>query len=117
MISTRRAAKFVNAISRLSRPVVVDWGFPTRCLYVVSALQAEGVRTWWFNAPRNLARQAFDLRGGIDPGCFDRQMADIERDWSLIKSVFKTCIVEGLRSDGSQRTPEEIWHEISNGDG
>lgn len=113
LISTGRATKFVNAICRLPSSVVVNWGFPTRYLYVVSALQAEGIRAWWFHAPRNLARRAFVARGGIAPVCFDSQMADIEREWLLIKSVFRPCIVEGLRSDGSQRTPEEIWREIS----
>jgi hypothetical protein len=113
LISTGRATKFVNAICRLPSSVVVTWGFPTHYLYVVSALQAEGIHTWWFHASRNLARRAFVTRGGIDPVFFDRQLADIERDWLLIKSVFGPRIVEGLRSDGSQRTPEEIWREIS----
>lgn len=113
LISTGRATKFVNAIRRLQNSVVVNWGFPTRYLYVVTALQAEGVNAWWFHAPRKLARQAFVARGGIDPIYFDRQMADIEREWLLITSVFGRRIVEGLRSDGSQRTPEEIWGEIS----
>jgi len=113
LISTGRATKFVNAIRRVPSSVVVNWGFRIRYLYVVSALQAEGVHTWWFNAPRNLARRAFVARGGIDLVFFDRQMADIEREWFLIKSVFRPYIVEGLRSDGSQRTPEDIWREIS----
>jgi hypothetical protein len=115
LISTGRATKFVRAIGRSRNSVVVNWGFPTRYLYVVSALQAEGVHTWWFHAQRNLARQAFVARGGIDPVYFDRQMADIEREWLLIESVFRPRIVVGLRSDGSQRTPEEIWREVSAG--
>ena len=112
LISTGRASKFVNAIRRLPNSVVLNWGFPTRYLYVVRALQVEGFCVWWFHAPRNLARRAFVARGGIDPSYFDKQMADIEREWILIKYVFGPCIVEGLRSDGSQRTPEEIWREI-----
>jgi putative component of membrane protein insertase Oxa1/YidC/SpoIIIJ protein YidD len=112
LISTGRATKFVKAIGRLRSPVVINWGFPTCFLYVVNALQAEGVHTWWLNAQRNLARQAFVARGRFDPSCFDRQMADIEREWLLISSVFGPRIVEGLRSDGSQRKPEDIWCEI-----
>ncbi len=50
---------------------------------------------------------------GVDPVWFDHQMADIEREWLLINSVFRPRMVEALRSDGSQRTPEEIWREIS----
>ena len=112
LILTGSATKFANSIQRLSRPVVVNWGFPTRYLYVVSALQAEGFRAWWFQASKDLARRAFVMRGGISPECFDRQMADIEREWLLIKSVFQLRIVEGLCADGSQRTPQEIWREI-----
>ena len=113
LISTGRATKFVKAIGRLRHPVIVNWGFPTRYLYVVSALQADGVRTWWFHAERYLARQAFVARGGIDPAYFDRQMVDIEREWLLIVSVVRPRIVQGLNPDGSQRTPEELWREIS----
>jgi hypothetical protein len=113
LVSNGRATSFVRAIRRLPSPVVVNWGFPTRYLYVVRALQAEGLDTWWFNAPRNLARQAFVARGGIDPVYFDSQMNNIDREWLLIEFVFRPHIVEGLRSDGSQRTPEEIWREIS----
>jgi hypothetical protein len=113
LISTGRAAKFVRAIGRLPKTVVVNWGFPTRFLYVVSALQAEGVKTWWFNAQPDAARRAFIKRDRKDPAAFDRQMADIEREWLLIASVFGSRIVEGLRIDGSQRRPEEIWREIS----
>lgn len=112
LISTGRAARFVKAIRRLPNPVVVNWGFPTRYLYVVSALQAEGVDTWWLRGDRNLARRAFVERGGIDPAAFDHQMADVEREWFLIAAVFGRCIVEGLRPDGSQRAPREIWRDI-----
>jgi hypothetical protein len=40
-------------------------------------------------------------------------MDDIERDWSRIESVFGGRMVEGLRADGSQRAPEEIWRDMS----
>jgi hypothetical protein len=113
LLSTGRATKFVRAIKSLQDPVVVNWGFPTRYLYVVRALQVERIPAWWFNAPRSLARNAFIARPGIDVVCFDRQMNDIEREWLLIEFVFKPRIVEGLHLDGSQRTPEEIWREIS----
>ena len=113
LMSTGLANTFVKAIRSLSKPVIVNWGFPTRYLYVVSALQAEGVRIWWFHARRHLARQAFVARGGIDPVCFDQQMDNIEREWLLIASVFGSHVVEGLNSDGSQRTPEELWLKIS----
>jgi hypothetical protein len=40
-------------------------------------------------------------------------MDDIEREWLLIASVFGSKVADGLRSDGSQRTPQEIWRDIS----
>jgi len=113
LIATGRAPRFVNAVRKLRKPAIVNWGFPTRFLYVVAALQAEGVSTWWLQAPRDLARRAFVARGGIDPGDFDRQLADIEREWLLIESVFAQRIVQGLHPNGSQRRPEEIWRDIS----
>jgi hypothetical protein len=112
LISTGRATRFIRAIRDLPKPVVVNWGFRTRYLYVVRALQVEGVRTWWIHAEPNLARQAFVKRGTIDPVYFDRQMANIEREWLLIKFVFEPRIIEGLRPDGSQRAPEELWRDI-----
>jgi hypothetical protein len=116
LISTGCAETFVQAISRLPKPVILNWGFPTRYLYIVSALQAYGVRAWWFHAQRHLAQQAFVARGGIDPVYFDRQMNDIDREWLLIASVFGSHVVEGLHLDGSQRTPEELWREIAGRD-
>ena len=115
LISTGRAPRFVKAIQKLGVPVILDWGFPTRYLYIVKALQEEGFHTWWFHASKDLARQAFAARGGIPLECFDRQMSDIEREWLLINSVFTPRIVEGLHPNGSQRTPEEIWHQLSKG--
>jgi hypothetical protein len=112
LIATGRAKSFVDAIRRLSKPVVVNWGFPTRNLYVITALQEEGVQAWWLNADRSQARAAFEARGGIDVRCFDNQMNDIEREWTLIKSVFGRRMISGLRPDGSQRRPEDMWSEI-----
>lgn len=113
LIATGRAHTFVTALSRARKPVIVNWGFPIRFLYVVSALQVEGVQAWWFHGESAHARRAFVARGGIDPLCFDRQMEDIAREWLLISLVFGTRIVEGLHPDGSQRRPEDLWSEIS----
>lgn len=113
LIATREAAAFHDALEQLSKPVIVNWGFPLRFLYVVSALQEVGVQTWWFKADRTQARAAFQNRGGIDVSLFDLQMNDIEREWSRIKSVFGNRVVCSLRPDGSQREPEDLWSEIN----
>jgi predicted kinase len=112
LISRGRADRFATAAERLAKPVLVNWGFPPRYLYVVAALQAAGFAAWWLHAPRETARRAFVHRGGIEPAAFDSQMANIEREWLLIERVFRPRIVEGLRSDGSQRAPQEIWRDI-----
>ena len=113
LVEAGRAASFVAAAGRLAMPVVVDWGFPTPFLYVVAALEAEGVHAWWLHAQREQARTAFIARGGIDPRCFDSQMDNIEREWLLIAQVFGSRIIAGLNRDGSQRKPEDLWSEIT----
>jgi hypothetical protein len=115
LVFTGRAGRFIAAINQQRSPVIVNWGFPVRFLYVVAALQAEGVHAWWFNAETEIARRAFIKRGGINPVAFDRQMADINREWFLIESVFRPRVVEALWPDGSQRTPEELWSVICAG--
>jgi hypothetical protein len=39
-------------------------------------------------------------------------MDAIEREWTHIESVFGSQIIDGLRPDGSQRPPSELWREI-----
>lgn len=114
IFQTRHAAAFVEAIRRLPNPVVVSWGLdPSRYLYVVSALQAEGVETWWLNAPRGRAREAFRIRGTGDLGLFDYQMNAIDREWPRIEAVFGSHIVQAYGVNGSQRTPNALWDEMS----
>jgi hypothetical protein len=113
LIQTGRAAEFVSALTTVGKPVVLNWGFPTRFLHIPDALKAAGLRLVWLTGDRGQAREAFVRRGGIDPRCFDRQMDAIERDWPLIARVFAGGIVQGLGQDGSQRHPEDIWREIA----
>jgi hypothetical protein len=106
LISAGRAPKLVTAIARLSNPVIIDWGFPTRFLYVVCALQAEGVQTYWIHAERHLARQAFINRGGID--------VQLDRKFKLLLHLpssnrrplaFRTCPPSGtVNGDRSTMT-------------
>jgi hypothetical protein len=112
LLSTGGAAPFVGAVRRLSRPVVLNWGLPTRYLFVVAALREEGFRPLWFDAQRAQARAAFLNRGGLSVESFDRQMDDIEREWALIHQVFCERVISGLKGSGAQRTPDELWSEI-----
>jgi hypothetical protein len=112
LVETGSAKSLTDAIDQVGKAVVINWGFPTRFLYVVSALQAEGIHAWWFHADRTQARAAFVARGGIDPRCFDKQMDDIAREWSLLSLVFQSRVIVGLTSEGAQRKPEELWAEV-----
>lgn len=112
-LSTGRAEALGEKVAKLPNPVLLNWGFPMSCLYFVRALQVAGIETWWIRADPALARKAFIERGGIDVKCFDKQMGDIERHSHLLEFVFGDHIVDGLRNDGTQRHPEELWHEIS----
>jgi hypothetical protein len=113
LIQTGWAAEFVQALATVNKPVVLNWGFPTRFLHVTDALKAAGMRLVWLTGERVQARAAFVRRGGIDPRLFDQQMDFIERDWPHITRVFAGGIVPGLHTDGSQRHPENIWQDIA----
>jgi hypothetical protein len=116
LIATGRASAFVASLRGKGKPVVINWGFPTRFLYVGAALQSAGIGAWWLHGCRAHARAAFLNRGSISPVCFDRQMDDIEREWSLYSLVFGPRIILGLNPDSSQRKPEDIWSDIKTAD-
>ncbi|MBI5821134.1 MAG: hypothetical protein HZA88_19360 [Verrucomicrobia bacterium] len=114
-INTGRAEDLTKKIATLSKPVVLNWGFPMCYLYFVRALQVAGIETWWIRADPTLAREAFVKRGKIDVKCFDNQMSDIIRHLLLIEFLFDDHIIGGLNADGSQRHPEVIWNEMTKG--
>ncbi len=111
--STGRADYLAAKIATLPKPVVLNWGFPMSYLYFVRALQVAGIGTWWIRADPRLARNAFIARGGINVENFDRQIGDINRNLSLIDLVFGKRIIDGLRKNGEQRPPSELWAEMS----
>ena len=105
-------AALVNALQALNRPVAFNWGFPTCWLPVVEAMKREGFDIWWFDADRNAARRAFARRGDVPLHAFDKQIADIARDWSKIKKVFSPNIMRTLKSNGAYTEPAEIYRKI-----
>lgn len=112
LVQVGHADLFMAAVARSQRPVVLNWGFPTQRLYVVSALKAAGIRPFWLGADREHARAAFIDRGGIDVQFFDRQMDDIDREWLRIQEVFGARVIQGLDSRGRQRLPGQLWAAI-----
>jgi hypothetical protein len=111
-LKSGRADELAEKIQGLTKPVVLNWGFPPSYLYFVRALQVAGIDTWWIHAKRDLARDAFSKRCGIDLRCFDRQMGEIERHWLLLELVFDNRTIEGLDDEGKQRHPQDLWQEI-----
>lgn len=119
-LRTGRAAGFVAAVGHLGKSLVLNWGLPSDALFIVPALQAEGVEAWWIHADRSQARTAFVERENKKPEgkrisveLFDQQMDQIERHWLLIERLFGKRMIEGLKTDGSQRLPEDLWTEIT----
>lgn len=119
LMKTGRATDFIRAVSRKGRPMIVNWGLPMHDLFVVAALQAEGVATWWLSGERNHARKAFIEREAKKPEAqrisverFDAQMREIDRHWLLIERLFGQHMIEGL-TDGAQRKPKELLEELT----
>jgi hypothetical protein len=119
-LTTGRGRVFVDAAARIGKPIVLNWGMPMNFLPIVPALQAGGVEAWWLCADRASARIAFNEREKKKPereriplGCFDAQMDEIEGHWPQIQEIFGKNMLQGLRSDGSQRPATELWSEIS----
>ncbi len=81
-IFTRRSVQpFLDALRKLDRPVVIEWGFPPSCLDVVRALRDAGTMVWWFDGDRQAARRKFIERSTVWVGCLDIQMIEIESEW------------------------------------
>ncbi len=111
VVATGRAEDFVARLNKLSQPVVISWGFRVCYLYIVAALKRAGIEAWWFQAPYAVARATFLARGGIHIQNFEVQMADIQREWLLLESVFQPRIIETLSSTG-RLTCEQIWEHL-----
>ncbi|MGD1156535.1 MAG: hypothetical protein ABSA41_11970 [Terriglobia bacterium] len=112
VLQTAGVEAFIATAQRNGNTVVIDWGFPPNNLPAVRELQAAGVEVWWFEGERQIARQKFIERGGVDPRCFDVQMDAIEANWLEISRVFGPHAIETLHSDGTYTEPEEIFNRM-----
>lgn len=114
-----RSEGFVSALDALTKPVVMTWGFPPHCLFMVKSLIVAGMKAWWLSGDTSHARAAYVRRyNGGDPrhpSNFDRQLAAVDQQWLLIASVFGEHVVPGLSQNGQQRHPREIWEEMRGG--
>jgi hypothetical protein len=126
LIATGLPNAFLTAADRVKKPIVLNWGFPLfPCSYVfvVPALQSGNFSAWWFNGDRGQARTGFIKRESKKPvsrrisvDLFDHQMNQIERHRFLLEKLFGDNVINGLRQDGSQRSAEDIWKEITERD-
>ena len=75
-IKTHDAGPLFNAFNFYGN-VVVDWGFPVRCIPFVMGLANYGARILWFDGDVPTAREVFARRGNVSLAAFDRQMSDL----------------------------------------
>ena len=95
--STDRAA-FVARLRQKHDRVVLDWGFPVRCLSWLKELQAQNVQLIWFNGDVNRARKNFVQRGGSDVANFDTQVRQIQQ--AGYPDSLKCVVVPALSAGG-----------------
>lgn len=112
VFTKRSVHPFLDALRKLNRPVVIDWGFPPSCLNIVRALQKQGVQVWWFDGDRAAARRKFIERGTVWVECLDIQMIDIESEWKEIAAVIGANVLNVLDKDGMFLSPEAIYERI-----
>ena len=102
--SDRKA--FVRQIRQNHDRVVLDWGFPVRCLSWVKQLQDQDVHLIWSNGDVNRAREKFVQRGGIEGSQFDKQIREIQQ--AGYPDSLKCLVVPALSASGEFMD----WHQI-----
>lgn len=117
-------SQFVEALRERRKAVVLEWGFPVRCIQAVRALKEGGFSIWWFDADYEVARKKFVERARDKVRDFDSQMRDfdvqmrgIEKQWLNIKALFDPNIITTLDKQGNLLDVEEIFLHIVNGSG
>jgi hypothetical protein len=108
----RDVTPLAHAMRALDRDIILDWGFPVRCFSTVQAFKNLGFALWWFDADRDQARRAYLRRAGGPATAFDRQVADIAREWATIRPVFEPNIITTLSADGTRMAPELLYAKM-----
>jgi hypothetical protein len=78
--------------------IVLDWGFPPRCLPWVEELRKSGVKLVWFNGDIDRARQVFVQRGGMAVQTFENQITDIRN--ANFPASLDCVVIERLPATG-----------------
>lgn len=107
--SQGNARRFIEYLAVCKKPVVVDWGFPTKYLWIVKELQQRGLHVWWLDGDRSAAREAFKKRGTGNIESFDCQIKKITEYWSDIQSVVEQKVIDALDSEGRHRSPQALY--------
>jgi hypothetical protein len=75
-ISTNNPAIFAEACKRVGN-VVLDWGFPVRCISFVQGLASYGVKVLWFDGDVEEAKRVFTERGTVCLDAFEQQVSSL----------------------------------------
>jgi hypothetical protein len=104
---------FFDKMSRLSRCVVVSWGFPIEALPNVQRLSGSGAQLIWFDGDREAACRDWMRKTGRPDTNFRRQVAAIDRRIADIRSLFGNGWIEVIRPDGSRLSFPQILDRLS----
>lgn len=91
--------------------VVLDWGFPPKCLPWIEELEFAGVQCVWLTGDRKRLRERFIMRGGIPVHCFDGQLAAIEVAGLPGNRAWPTIVT--LDAAGNSPTWKTVWQQLT----
>jgi len=106
------AAPFIDALEKMKRPVVIDWGFPPEHIHAVRKLFDSGVMLWWFAADWAVARRKSQPRRFPHVQDFDIQIRKIEATLPEINAIFRSHKEYTLPSTGIYPPPDQIWESM-----
>jgi hypothetical protein len=100
----------VEAITTLTRVVIIDWGFPPdTSLNTVKLLKDKGAELWWFDGDRKAAEISFLKRGNVPGEALKVQIEKIRIFWPEILRVFKGHIIKTVTRGPEYMSPQAIY--------
>ena len=94
----------------LGDQVVIEWGFPVRCLESVRLLRDAGFDAWWFDGEKKGARAGYiESHGDRDAAMvnYGAQTAAIDESLSVIWQFYGDHVVMTVTRDG-RLGPEQV---------